>query len=248
MEHRLLVDTDHQQQLTQDQTSRTGLNSETLDSAQQERVTEHQQTDLEAQTTPLPKFPASVIDKAAKCQLVKLPNERPDEELPAHLSSQTENLSLPAKVASPIEQLGTMASGQLADDNIEMGLSDPEENELQLLRDQQQEHINEPANERFDNASRSVVSLTLEEHPVMGVFAHAEAGFRSGANPTEVLKKLVLEDRWKRWYTLQEGVKVQLNLEDFLRSGACHLVCLSVAQLVPTSPPSRSAEILRYTP
>lgn len=67
----------------------------------------------------------------------------------------------------------------------------------------------------------SVKSQTLEEYPALASYAlnrafiHAEAGFRCDADPKELLEKLVLHDRWGRWYALQEGVTSSKRLEDF---------------------------------
>ncbi|KAI1129855.1 hypothetical protein F5Y10DRAFT_237408 [Nemania abortiva] len=58
----------------------------------------------------------------------------------------------------------------------------------------------------------SAVSQMLEEYPALTSYAlnrafeHARAGLARGADPGEVLRKLVLEECWERWYTLQESV------------------------------------------
>ncbi|RYP60958.1 hypothetical protein DL770_009885 [Monosporascus sp. CRB-9-2] len=70
----------------------------------------------------------------------------------------------------------------------------------------------------------SAISQTLDEYPALTSYAlnrafeHARAGYALGADPKEVLKKLVLQDRWSRWYVLQEAVTDLETWQDFLAS------------------------------
>lgn len=54
-------------------------------------------------------------------------------------------------------------------------------------------------------------SQTLEEYPALAsyainrVFIHAKDGFKHGADPKEVLRRLIVQDRWSRWFALQES-------------------------------------------
>ncbi len=69
----------------------------------------------------------------------------------------------------------------------------------------------------------SVVSQTLEDYPALTsyalsrVFVHARAGLAKGTDPGEILKKLVLQKCWERWYLLQERVSGLHTWQDVLK-------------------------------
>ncbi|KAI0418466.1 hypothetical protein F5X98DRAFT_338140 [Xylaria grammica] len=71
-------------------------------------------------------------------------------------------------------------------------------------------------------ASRSFESQTLKEYPALTsyalnrVFVHAEAALAQGAHPGNFLRKLVLQNTWKRWYILQESAEYVDTWEDLL--------------------------------
>ncbi|KAH8895480.1 hypothetical protein GQ53DRAFT_820309 [Thozetella sp. PMI_491] len=67
-------------------------------------------------------------------------------------------------------------------------------------------------------------SHTLEGYPALAsyainrAFVHAQAAFQHGANPENVLRKLVSQNRWSRWHVLQEGITNHNTWQGFLRS------------------------------
>lgn len=67
----------------------------------------------------------------------------------------------------------------------------------------------------------SVKSQTLEEYPALAsyalnkTFVHMKSAWHCDVDPGQVLIKLVRENRWNRWYALQEGITKQRNVEVF---------------------------------
>ncbi|GAW25132.1 hypothetical protein SAMD00023353_0200430 [Rosellinia necatrix] len=81
-----------------------------------------------------------------------------------------------------------------------------------------------PLPSSMGSTAPSVVSQTLEDYPALTsyvlnrVFVHARAGLALGANPREVLRKLVWKNAWTRWYLLQEDVSDLQTWRDMLES------------------------------
>ncbi|OTA97656.1 hypothetical protein M434DRAFT_26384 [Hypoxylon sp. CO27-5] len=68
---------------------------------------------------------------------------------------------------------------------------------------------------------QSTKSQTLEEYPALAsyainrAFVHARL---SRADPDEIIKKLIQQNCWSRWYALQEGVTTHSTSKEFLKS------------------------------
>lgn len=72
------------------------------------------------------------------------------------------------------------------------------------------------------SSANSLISHTLEGYPALKSYAvnrafeHARAGLALGADPGDVLRKLVLQKCWERWYMLQEHAPRLYTWKDVL--------------------------------
>ncbi|KAI0854646.1 hypothetical protein F4860DRAFT_520643 [Xylaria cubensis] len=79
-----------------------------------------------------------------------------------------------------------------------------------LAEDDKSSIIDSPLSCRFP--SDPFEPQTLEEYPALTsyalnrLFIHARKGLTLGADPENMLRKLVLQNTWRRWYVLQESV------------------------------------------
>ncbi|KAI0440025.1 hypothetical protein F4803DRAFT_529048 [Xylaria telfairii] len=71
--------------------------------------------------------------------------------------------------------------------------------------------------------ANSLISHTLKEYPALKSYAinrafeHARAALAIGADPGDVLRKLVLQNCWERWYMLQEHASDLFTWQDMLK-------------------------------
>ncbi|KAK1763216.1 hypothetical protein QBC33DRAFT_562996 [Phialemonium atrogriseum] len=108
--------------------------------------------------------------------------------------------------------IGESAGGDTSEDSVR-ALADHPDLELESDRDASSWYDGDRNSNRSINLSiaGSKTSQTLEEYPALAsyainrLFVHAKDGFKHGADPKEVLRRLIVQDRWSRWFALQES-------------------------------------------